>query len=96
MSQVNVIRAWKNEEYRNSLSEAERAALPENPAEFLEQTEAELEKTTGGMLVPNTVLCYYASNPLYSIGGCQSAACWTTQTVTVQTINQSIQYGAGV
>jgi mersacidin/lichenicidin family type 2 lantibiotic len=79
-----VIRAWKDEEYRNSLSEAERAALPENPAEFLEQTEAELEKTTGGMLGLNTVLCV-ASNPANSIGVCPSAACWT------QTLNLSIQ-----
>jgi mersacidin/lichenicidin family type 2 lantibiotic len=42
MSQVNVIRAWKDEEYRNSLSAEERAALPENPAGLVELTEAEL------------------------------------------------------
>jgi mersacidin/lichenicidin family type 2 lantibiotic len=50
MSGVNVIRAWKDEEYRLGLSEAERARLPENPAGLLEQTEAELERTVGGGL----------------------------------------------
>lgn len=32
MSTQNIIRAWKDESYRSSLSEAERAALPPNPA----------------------------------------------------------------
>jgi mersacidin/lichenicidin family type 2 lantibiotic len=32
MSDLNVIRAWKDEEYRSSLSAAERAGAPPNPA----------------------------------------------------------------
>jgi len=32
MSQQNVIRAWKDEEYRESLSAAERDGIPPNPA----------------------------------------------------------------
>jgi mersacidin/lichenicidin family type 2 lantibiotic len=32
MSELNVIRAWKDEEYRASLSAAERADAPPNPA----------------------------------------------------------------
>jgi mersacidin/lichenicidin family type 2 lantibiotic len=51
MSHVNVVRAWKDEEYRNGLTEAERARLPENPAGLLEQTEAELERAVGGYVV---------------------------------------------
>jgi mersacidin/lichenicidin family type 2 lantibiotic len=74
MSQVNVVRAWKDEEYRRGLTEAERAGLPENPAEFLEQTEAQLEQAVGGSIPLNTVYCY-ASNPLYSIGACPSVQC---------------------
>jgi mersacidin/lichenicidin family type 2 lantibiotic len=43
MSQEMVVRAWKDEEYRLSLSEAERALLPENPAGSFELSDAELD-----------------------------------------------------
>ncbi|MBV9258801.1 MAG: mersacidin/lichenicidin family type 2 lantibiotic [Ktedonobacteraceae bacterium] len=39
----NIVRAWKDEFYRQSLSEEERAQLPENPVGELELTDAELE-----------------------------------------------------
>jgi len=48
MAKNMLVRAWKDEEYRLSLSEAERAMLPENPAGNLELTDAELELVTGG------------------------------------------------
>ncbi|HEU4407283.1 MAG TPA: mersacidin/lichenicidin family type 2 lantibiotic [Polyangiaceae bacterium] len=48
MSKIDVARAWKDGEYRASLSEAERASLPENPAGAIELTEAELEGVAGG------------------------------------------------
>jgi mersacidin/lichenicidin family type 2 lantibiotic len=32
MNRVDLFLAWKDEAYRSSLSDAERAALPENPA----------------------------------------------------------------
>ena len=50
MSKQNIIRAWKDENYRRSLSEAERAALPENPAgrvDLDELTAAELAGIDG-------------------------------------------------
>jgi mersacidin/lichenicidin family type 2 lantibiotic len=76
MSQVNVVRAWKDEEYRRGLTEAERASLPENPAEFFEQTEAQMEQTVGGGFQLNTLYCNYELNPaIYSIGGCPSVQC---------------------
>ena len=39
----HIIRAWKDEGYRNSLSEADRAALPANPAGRIELTDVEQE-----------------------------------------------------
>ena len=51
MSKQNIIRAWKDENYRRSLSEAERAVLPENPAgrvDLDELTAAELAGIDGG------------------------------------------------
>jgi mersacidin/lichenicidin family type 2 lantibiotic len=50
MSHVNVVRAWKDEAYRNSLTDAERAALPENPAGLVELPPADLGQVAGGAL----------------------------------------------
>jgi mersacidin/lichenicidin family type 2 lantibiotic len=48
MNTRNIIRAWKDEEYRLSLSEAERALLPEHPAGLIELGDADLEAAAGG------------------------------------------------
>ena len=52
MSHRMTIRAWKDEEYRLSLSEAERSQLPENPAGAVELTDSDLGAAVGGMLIP--------------------------------------------
>ena len=43
MAKIDIIRAWKDEEYRMSLAAGERAQLPANPAGIIELQEAELE-----------------------------------------------------
>ncbi|RIK58270.1 MAG: hypothetical protein DCC57_00860 [Chloroflexi bacterium] len=43
-----VIRAWKDPEYRLSLSAEDQALLPENPAGAIELTDDELEMAAGG------------------------------------------------
>ena len=48
MASKDLVRAWKDEEYRLSLSEAERALLPESPVGSLELTDAELDQVAGG------------------------------------------------
>ena len=53
MSNRKIIRAWKDEEYRLSLSEAERAVLPEHPAGLVELTDADLG-AAAGMSSPDT------------------------------------------
>lgn len=50
MSIKNIIRAWKDEDYRLSLSEAERALLPQHPAGFIELSGAEMGSVNGGGL----------------------------------------------
>ncbi len=47
MSRIDIIRAWKDEAYRQGLSEAQRAALPANPAGMSELTEAEAAAVEG-------------------------------------------------
>ena len=49
MSIKNIIRAWKDEDYRLSLSEAERALLPEHPAGLIELSGAEMDGVNGGV-----------------------------------------------
>ena len=49
MSIKNIIRAWKDEDYRLNLSEAERALLPEHPAGLIELSGAEMDGVNGGV-----------------------------------------------
>jgi len=44
----NLVRAWKDETYRQSLSTQEQAMLPANPAGEIELTEAQLAVIFGG------------------------------------------------
>ncbi len=46
---VDIIRAWKDDEYRNSLSPEQLALLPTNPAGMVELTDAELEDVDGAV-----------------------------------------------
>ena len=48
MAHVNIVRAWKDEEYRRSLTETEKALLPANPAGFVELAEEEMNHVEGG------------------------------------------------
>jgi len=50
MTSIDVIRAWKDPEYRHDLSEAERTMLPAHPAGLLKLTEAQLTAVAGGSL----------------------------------------------
>lgn len=50
MSQVNIIRAWKDQEYFNGLSESERSQLPVNPAGLNELTDDDLGFAEGGLI----------------------------------------------
>jgi mersacidin/lichenicidin family type 2 lantibiotic len=47
MSYLDIIRAWKDEEYRLSLSEEQRAVLPEHPAGLIELADAKLIEFVG-------------------------------------------------
>ncbi len=47
MSKVDVIRAWKDEEYRAGLTDAERALLPPNPAGLIELDDEQMKAVLG-------------------------------------------------
>jgi mersacidin/lichenicidin family type 2 lantibiotic len=53
MSKIDVIRAWKDEEYRLSLTEAERALLPEHPAGLIVLPDDQMMGVVGGQPTPS-------------------------------------------
>jgi len=73
MSIKNIIRAWKDEDYRLSLSEAQRALLPEHPAGLIELSGAETGGVNGGdcrggtVALPTTTVL--PTNQVYCICG---------------------------
>jgi mersacidin/lichenicidin family type 2 lantibiotic len=55
MSHDNIIRAWKDADFRDSLSEKERALLPKHPAGLVELTDADLNGADGGAIRGTTL-----------------------------------------
>ncbi len=51
MLNENIIRAWKDENFRNSLSNQERALLPGNPAGSVELSDEVLGTVAGGLMM---------------------------------------------
>ena len=50
MSNFDIIRAWKDEDYRNSLTEEQKSQLPENPAGVVDLNDEITEKVSGGYI----------------------------------------------
>ncbi len=48
MSEYDIVRAWKDEDYLNSLSEEQRSQLPENPVGMIEMSDKDMEVLAGG------------------------------------------------
>ena len=48
MSQLDIVRAWKDDEYCQSLSDTQRASLPQNPAGVIELADTDLSLAGGG------------------------------------------------
>lgn len=59
MSNIDIVRAWKDEDYRASLSEAEQAMLPENPAGIVDLADEDMSSMAGGAVAEHehTVTC---------------------------------------
>ncbi|HEU4511210.1 MAG TPA: mersacidin/lichenicidin family type 2 lantibiotic [Pyrinomonadaceae bacterium] len=57
MSKLDIIRAWKDEEYFSKLSESERSQLPANPVGVIELTDQDLTEVDGGTTMSLTLGC---------------------------------------
>ena len=49
MANVDIIRAWKDEDYRQSLSAEQQEQLPVNPAGLVELDDEEMSSVSGGL-----------------------------------------------
>jgi mersacidin/lichenicidin family type 2 lantibiotic len=49
MKKIDVIRAWRDEEYRDSLTAEERASLPANPAGIATVDDSALRSVSGSV-----------------------------------------------
>jgi mersacidin/lichenicidin family type 2 lantibiotic len=47
--EFDIVRAWKDARYRQSLTSEQQAKLPENPAGLYELTDADLETVQGSL-----------------------------------------------
>ncbi|TLM97727.1 mersacidin/lichenicidin family type 2 lantibiotic [bacterium] len=56
MNSSDVIRAWKDEDFRSTLSSEQLAMLPANPAGLVELSDEELLGVEGGTSVVCTIL----------------------------------------
>jgi mersacidin/lichenicidin family type 2 lantibiotic len=79
MHRDQIIRAWKDEDYRVGLSEIERAALPENPAGLIELPDELMEGPRGGEEVPtNGPICMlsriFCDSWIFETHGCCTKA----------------------
>ena len=59
MSNLDIVRAWKDAEYRQRLSAEEQALVPEYPAGSIEMTDEELSHASGrGPLTFEVAACF--------------------------------------
>ena len=49
---IDIVRAWKDHEYRKTLTPAELASVPPHPAGMAELTDDELMNIAGGLMAP--------------------------------------------
>jgi len=86
MKRETIVRAWKDPEFRASLTSEERASLPECPAgtAFTELNESELEDAVGGGVLAyefdGTCICSNWTGP-------RTTTFTTSRTIAVNTLD---------
>ena len=70
MSKLDVIRSWKDEEYRSSLAVSKPDELPANPAGMIDLSEVELSGVAGG----TEGVAYTGCIPDCTLRGCATFA----------------------
>ena len=81
MTTEETIKAWKNDQYRHTLTSAQRAALPVHPAGVVELDEALLTEVTGA-----DASSYYLACTLWLICGPRLTVGYNTEGCCPMTI----------
>lgn len=55
---IDVVRAWKDVDYRNSLTETEKSQIPDHPSGLIDLTDEEMTIMSGG--------CPTCGNPFHT------------------------------
>jgi mersacidin/lichenicidin family type 2 lantibiotic len=64
MSVSDVIRAWRDPEFRDGLGTAERAALPAHPSGLIDLSDFDLDAAIGGNAAKSPAVVCNKSKPL--------------------------------
>jgi mersacidin/lichenicidin family type 2 lantibiotic len=77
MLSEDVIRAWKDREYRQDLSQAQQDALPVHPAGVIELTGDDLHAVGGTYMTTTlwTITYELTTSPLYTVPAGSCGAC---------------------
>jgi len=70
MSKLDLIRAWRDPEYRASLSDTQQATLPDNPAGVVDLSDSDLESAAGGSLTID-FFCVPTFPGVCTLNGCK-------------------------
>ena len=82
LTKKQIVRAWTDKEYRNSLTIEELSELPENPAGAVELSDKEMSSSIGGFgrggatfaspSTTNTFMCSWGPHVCSAMGVCGS------------------------
>lgn len=78
MLKLNIVRYWKDEEYRLSLADSERQAVPDSPAGAIEVSDFELDSAVGAStehLLTIGCCSGLTTDPGFCSFGCPSVQC---------------------
>ena len=77
LNKETIVRAWKDVEFRNSLTEEEQAMLPSHPAGLIELSDEQFDSVNGGTTACTSAGGYPCTNPPRTGWGTGTCGCAT-------------------
>ncbi len=75
MSDIDVVRAWKDPAYRRSLTPEQLASLPEHPAGMVELSDDQLSNASGAAAKPGPIQTTALTCTQHTFGGWKACGC---------------------